>query len=215
MSNQKFVVSELKPRDRTGNVTRGGDTFELSLQSINNEVIVGRDRLGKPIVENRPLNYWRPFLTAEGTINNVPLRTGAVFSMHSDALAYEQETRYELLMAGWIPVSDCPYTQLYRALTGTPHLIPNPTNEPDCGGNEAAGGCVHLKALQAERATAAAGTHAREAEEWAKSSNEQKANMVTELTNAFAAIAQANSPRPDVDGEDTTAKPSRPAPRSK
>src|SRR3990167_873934 len=145
MSNPSpFVVDQLRPSNPNG---QSNKTYELTKSSANPIRHICRDARGFPIEDTIPTAaHWAFFLTADGCINKVPLRTGAVPSMHADALAYENETMQDLVMAGWIPAWLCPYSTKMFHLTGGPFAAP-PPGVQDCGGSEKEGGCEHLRAL--------------------------------------------------------------------
>lgn len=142
MSNPN-VVDQLSPINPTGQSTK---TYQLTKASVSPSRIIGRDARGFPIEDTIPTVPWRWFLSADGCMNKVPIRTGSVPSMHADALAYEQETYYDLIMAGWIPGWLCPYSTKFAHITNGPFAA-IPAGESDCGGSEREGGCEHLKRL--------------------------------------------------------------------
>lgn len=146
MSDNPFVVQELRPSSPTGQSTA---TYQLTKASVHPLRQVGRDARGFPVFETVPTAAkWAEFLTADGCINRVPLRTGAVPSNHADAIAYENETIYDLIVDSWIPADLCPYSTKYANLTGGP-FVAIPPGDRDCGGRP--GGCDHLKAVAAAR----------------------------------------------------------------
>lgn len=136
-------MQQLRPVNPTGQSTQ---TYQLTKASVHPTRIVGRDERGFPIEDTVPTVYWRPFLMVDGCINKVPLRTGSVPSMHADALAYENETLYDLITAGCIPAWLCPYSTNFSYITHGPFATP-PAGETDCGGSTAEGGCVHLQKI--------------------------------------------------------------------
>ena len=144
MSEQSpFVVQQLRRVNPTGQST---GIYELNKASVSPTRILGRDARGMPIEDTMPTVFWKPFLMLDGCINKVPLRTGSVPSMHADAVAYENETMQDLIMAGWIPAWLCPYSTAFYSLTQGPFATPQ-NGETDCGGSTADGGCSHLKAV--------------------------------------------------------------------
>lgn len=146
MSDNPFVVQELRPSSPTGQSTA---TYQLTKASVHPVRQVGRDSRGFPVVETIPTAAkWAEFLTTDGCINKVPLRTGAVPSNHADAIAYENETLYDLIVDGWIPADLCPYSTKHANLTGGPFAA-IPPGERDCGGRP--GGCQHLKGIAESR----------------------------------------------------------------
>jgi hypothetical protein len=206
MSNQsRFVVEQLKPRTMDGSPS-GLGTYELSRESINSEVITGRDRLGRPVIETRPLHYHREFGTADGCRNFVPLRTGAIYSTQPDAVAYEYETIYDLLMAGWIPIEACPFTDAYKSITKTPCLVANPDKIADCGGKP--DGCEHLIALLAERREVVRAENEAAEQRLRAMSPKQAAALAQSMSEAMSIISAASR---EPDNEDPTCRPSRPA----
>lgn len=135
------VVQQLRPKNSSGLSTL---TYELNSASVSPTRIVGRDARGFPLEETVPTVHWRPFLTTDGCIHKVPLRTGSVPSMHGDAVAYENETTPELVASGWIPAWLCPYSTMFSHITRGP-FARSENGEEDCGGSEREGGCSHLK----------------------------------------------------------------------
>jgi hypothetical protein len=142
-TNNPHVVQQLRPVSRDG---RSELTYQLDKSSVSPSRIVGRDARGFPISETVPTVMWKPFLESGGCINKVPIRTGSVPSMHADAVAYENETFYDLIVAGWIPAWMCPYSTHYTHITHGPFARPE-NGETDCGGSTAEGGCVHLQKI--------------------------------------------------------------------
>ena len=148
MSDQRespFVVQQLRPQ-RVGG-TAG--VYQLTQASTHPTAIGGRDSLGHPIEETIPTVYWRYFVMPDGCINRVPLRTGSVFSMDVDAQKYEQETVHDLITEGAIPLSLCPNSTEWTHITKGPFAKVG--DGQDCGGNEKAGGCEHMKKLMEAR----------------------------------------------------------------
>lgn len=189
MSNDplaQFRVATLRPLGPSGSAPTHAQSYELTRFSAHPIAVTGRDRLGRPIEETINIHYSQKWVHPSGTINNVPMRTGAIFSMTPSARAYEDETTFELLNEGWIPLRCCPYTQEWRAITRTKHLVDNPTNEPDCGGDEANGGCVHLKAIIAERKAAFRTNYELELEMHNRMNSSQAKNLLEQMTEALA-----------------------------
>jgi hypothetical protein len=153
-----FVVSQLTPQGTDG---RPAGIYQLDANSVSPTRVVGRDENGMPVEETVPTVYWRHFAMPDGGWNKVPLRTGSVFSMHEDAVAYERMVTTDLVRAGAIPGWLCPYSTEFTHLTRGP-FVPVPAGEEDCGGNEQAGGCKHMKALMARRKAIALEKHTAE-----------------------------------------------------
>ncbi len=148
MNSNPFVVQQLRPINPTGQSTA---TYELTRASTNPTRIIGRDARGFPIEDSIPTAAkWGYFLMPDGCVNKVPLRTGSVPSQHADAIAYENETMQDLLLAGAIPAWVCPYTAKFAYITGGPFVTP-PPGEHDCGGVNSEHGCAHLQKVAALR----------------------------------------------------------------
>jgi hypothetical protein len=146
MDNQgsPFVVQELRARNAQGGTEA---TYELTRASVSPQRVIGRDAAGYPLMDTVPTVYWRPFLSGDGCINKVPLRTGSVPSMDTNAVAYENETIYDLVVEGWIPAWLCPYSTKYTHITGG-QFAASTNGETDCGGGDPdKGGCVHLQKI--------------------------------------------------------------------
>lgn len=153
-----FVVTQLVPE---GNEGRPAGVYQLTANSVSPQQFVGRDDMGMPVYETIPTVYWRYFAMLDGGWNKVPLRTGSVFSMHEDAIAYERMVISDLIRAGCVPGWLCPYSTEYTHITRGP-FVKIPNGEEACNGDEASGGCVHLKALMAKRQKAALDKHTAE-----------------------------------------------------
>ena len=148
MSNQSpFVVPELRPERRDGG-KRG--VYQLNASSAHPVRHIGRDEDGMPIEDTIPTVTWRYFVTASGCINKVPIRTCSVSSNDVDGQQYEQSVTISKIERGWIPLSLCPYSTEYTHITKGPFVKP-PAGETECQGDEANGGCSHMKALMKRR----------------------------------------------------------------
>lgn len=169
----KHVVQQLRAVSRTG---QSDLTYELTKDSVSPSRFAGRDARGFPIFETVPTVMWRPFLSADGCINKVPVRTGSVPSMHADAIAYENETFYDLIVAGWIPAWLCPYSTEYTHITRGPFARAD-HGEQDCGGSTAEGGCVHLQKIGKLRRDAVLEDHNRALELFASQHKQEFERM--------------------------------------
>lgn len=191
-----FRVSTLTPRDSTGAEVGGAATYELTRQSAHPTRVVGRDRLGKPIEETINAHYSQRWVHPSGTINNVMMRTGVIMSMHPDAVAYETETTVELLREGWLPLRSCPFTTVYREITGTPCLVGNPDRVEDCGGKP--DGCSHVLEIAAERQRLFKENHDREEKEQARMTKGQASELLQRMSAALE-VAESVASSPDDD----------------
>lgn len=149
MSNQNpFVTDQLTARNPNG---QSNATYELTKSSANPVRHIGRDGRGFPIEDTIPTaSKWGWFLMPDGGLNKVPLRTGSVPSMHADAIAYENEVTYDIVMAGGIPAHLCPYSTELSYITKGPFAQP-PPGVTDCGGSTKEGGCIHLQEIRKAR----------------------------------------------------------------
>jgi hypothetical protein len=172
-ADNPFVVTELTPRSRDGSDNR---KYELTKQSAHPTRVVGRDDLGRPVEETVPTVYWKPFLMIDGCINKVPLRTGSVPSMHTEAVAYENETMYDLIIDGCIPTENCPYSTKHSHITRGPY-VRIPEGESDCGGSRAEGGCAHMRALAIKRKAAVRADYDKREEEFSKMQRSEMERM--------------------------------------
>ncbi len=158
MQQSPFVVSQLTPEGSDG---RPAGVYQLTANSVSPSRVTGRDENGMPVEETVPTVYFRHFAMIDGGWNKVPLRTGSVFSMHEDAVAYERMITTELIRAGCIPGWLCPYSTEHTHLTRGA-FVKVPDGASDCGGNEAAGGCSHLKEVMVRRKAVALEKHMSE-----------------------------------------------------
>ncbi len=142
-----FVVSELKPQRLDGS-KRG--VYQLTAQSAHPTRIVGRDEDGMPVEDTIPTVSWRHFVMPSGCINKVPIRTSSASPEDDNSMAYEQMVTVDLITAGAIPLAMCPYSTEYTHITRGPFVKPQPGEEA-CAGDEANGGCSHMKALMERR----------------------------------------------------------------
>lgn len=141
--NSPFVVDQVRPVSPDGQSTQ---TYQLSRASASPSRVIGRDARGLPVEDTLPTVPWRPFLSMDGCINKVPMRTASVPSNHADAVAYENETVSELVSVGFIPAWLCPYSTKFTHLTNGPFAAP-PPGVTDCGGSNNEKGCEHLQAI--------------------------------------------------------------------
>jgi hypothetical protein len=173
VNQNPFVVEELRPINPNGQSTA---TYELSKASVSPSKVVGRDARGMPIEDTIPTTHWAPFLMLDGCINKVPLRTGSVFSMHADAVAYENETVTDLVTAGCIPAALCPYSTKYQHITHGPFARPL-AGESDCGGSNGPLGCSHLQRIAAERQAGVLAKHNEDQERFSKMRDDEVKRM--------------------------------------
>ncbi len=191
MSNP-FVVEQLTPQNTDGRPT---GTYQLSKASVSPSRITGRDARGFPIEDTIPTAAkWGFFLMPDGCTNKVPLRTGSVPSMHADAIAYENETIYDLVMAGAIPSYLCPYsTTMYHITKGPFAAIP--AGEVDCGGVDSEKGCTHLQGIASARKAEVLRLYNLEAERFEARREEEHARMRNDIVQGVGeAIAKHVSP---------------------
>jgi hypothetical protein len=184
-----FVVDQLRPVNKDGQTTA---TYELNKSSVNPQRIVGRDELGMPILDSIPTVYWRPFLMMDGCMNKVPLRTASVPSMHQDAVAYENETINDLVLAGCIPAWLCPYSTRYQHLIVGGSFVKVPHGEQDCGGVDNEVGCIHLQQLAERRKKAVLKKYNEDLEAFSKQKDQEYARMRAELVEGIGqAVGEA------------------------
>lgn len=191
MSNP-FVVDQLTPQNTDG---RPNGTYQLSKASVSPTRIIGRDARGFPVEDTIPTAAkWGYFLMPDGCTNKVPLRTGSVPSMHADAIAYENEVTYDIVMAGGIPSHLCPYsTTMYHITKGPFAAIP--PGEQDCGGVNSENGCTHLQGIAKARKAEVVRLYNLEAEKFKAESEEVHARMRADIVEGVgAAIAKHVSP---------------------
>ena len=183
------VVEQLRPVSRDGQ--NNTLTYQLTKASVHPTRVVGRDARGFPIEETVPTVPSKPFLMLDGCINNVPLRTGSVPSMHADAVAYENETLYDLIVAGCIPAWMCPHSTHYASWTHGP-FVSATNGETDCGGSTARGGCVHLQAIAKVRQEHVRETYRLDVEAFTKDqANARKAEIEQMRDGIVAGVGEA------------------------
>lgn len=129
----------------------------------------------------------------DGGINKVPLRTGSVFSMQAEAVAYENEITTELVSLGCIPAWLCPHSTKFQHITGGPFL----PGGQDCGGKPE--GCEHILALSEERKAGVKERYDAEAKLLADKAAEEYKKMVAGIVEGVsegvgAALARQVAP---------------------
>ncbi len=188
MSNPQspYVVNDLTPTNQTG---APNQSYQLTRTSVSPVFRGARDARGIPTEETAPPGYWRPFLTRDGCINKVPLRTGAVFSMTAEAKAYEDETMTELISEGFVPAWLCPHSMKFQHLTGGGPFVPGGT---DCGGTTKndfeiviSGGCEHLQKEGATRRANVLAIYNAKAEADANAEAVRYANVTSNLAQGI------------------------------
>lgn len=131
----------------------------------------------------------------------------AILSMDPNAVAYETETMLDLVSMGWIPLWVCPYTTHFGHITGTRCLVDNPDNIPDCGGDEANGGCVHLKPIIAGRQAAFLKAYQDELEQHNRMTKAQASDLLQRMAQAIdVAAATRDDDNPDAPPRPTAAR---------
>lgn len=184
MSDQ-FLVPMLTPERIGGGQAK---TYQLTASSVHPLRTVGRDEFGQPIEETVPIAKSRQFVTMSGCINNVPLRTAPGVNDH-ESLQIEQYTITRLIMQGWLPVDECPYTSEYRAITGGPLVKPK-AGEQACSGK--VGGCEHLhRVMDARRQRSVANWKAEE-EKAAKMKSDEVEKIAQAVGQAIASYGSSD-----------------------
>src|SRR5688572_2038158 len=90
-----FRVNSLTVRNSHGQAAESASVYEMTKQSVHPVRVTGRDRLGRNIEETVNIHYSQKWMHPSGTINNVVMRTGAIFSNNHEAVQYEHETTAE------------------------------------------------------------------------------------------------------------------------
>jgi hypothetical protein len=201
-----FVVDQLRPVNKDG---QSDLMYQLSKASVSPSRIVGRDARGMPKLDTLPTVMWKPFLMLDGCINKVPIRTGSVPSMHQDATAYENETFYDLIVAGCIPSWLCPYSTRFQHITNGP-FAEIPPGERDCGGSEQPGGCTHLQRIAHERKQLVLENYQRELATFAAERDQKYDTIRKEMREMVLGIGEAVSERLGTNAPQ--AQPSTPEP---
>lgn len=208
--NNPFVVDQLRPVNKDG---QSDLTYQLDKASVNPQRVVGRDARGMPKLDTLPTVTWKPFLMLDGCIHKVPVRTGSVPSMHQDAVAYENETFYDLIVAGCIPAWLCPYSTRFQHITNGPFADP-PIGVRDCGGSNQPGGCEHLRAIAEERKKLVLENYEREMKTFAADRDKKHESLRQEMRELVlgigAVVGEAIGNRPQaapIPQEPSTAAP--------
>lgn len=193
MSNNPFVVDQLTPQNQSGQSTQ---TYQLTKSSVSPVRHTGRDARGFPIEDTVPTSAkWEFWLMADGCINKVPLRTGSVPSNHTDAIAYENETVYDLVVSGAIPVRLCPYSTKFQHLTGGGPFASPPPGVTDCGGSASEHGCVHLQEIAKARREEVLRIYNLDAEAFKSNAKEEHRRMLEGIVDGVgAALAKHAAP---------------------
>jgi hypothetical protein len=124
--------------------------FQLTESTVSPTRPAGRSEDGMPREETIPAIKSEKFVDPAGNICDVYLRNGRVLSNDATAEKYEQTMRKDQIMAGSLPLGECPYTAEYRRWTNSETLLGEiPAGVKACNG--APGGCEHLKPVIAAR----------------------------------------------------------------
>jgi hypothetical protein len=127
-----------------------GRVYQLTEASVSPTRIAGRTENGMPCEETIPAIKSEKFVDPAGNVCNIALRTGRVISNDAVGERYEQQMRKDQILAGSLPLGECPYTAEYRRWTNSPTLLGDvPPGVTPCQG--APGGCEHLKPVIAKR----------------------------------------------------------------
>ena len=178
--SQRHLVTQLIPERMGG----GGQAraYQLTADSVH-PTRFGRDEYGQVTEETVPICKWREFVTPSGCLNKIPMRTAPGNEPNPDAQLIEQYTLRRLIVSGFLPVSECPYTTEYKAFVHGP-LVAAKNGETDCGGKP--GGCEHLHNVMKMRRERAHGL-------WQAEQNRLSKMKVDEVATLAAAIGQAIS----------------------
>jgi hypothetical protein len=140
-----------------------GRVFQLTDASVSPTRPAGRDENGIPREETIcALAKHERFVDTKGNICVVPLRTSRVLGMTSEDEKYEQIQRKDQILAGSLPLAECPYTTEYARLVNPQRspdvqnsLVPVKRGEEACNGEPE--GCKHLRPIiESRRAKAIA-----------------------------------------------------------
>lgn len=176
-----FTVPELRaPQTQTGGV------YQLEANSAAPTRVVRRDRLGRPVEETIPTVYYQHWVDPNGNVTQTPMRTSSVFSNDVEAVRYEQQMTIDLLRDGWLPMHACPYTPVYRNVTGTPYLVDNPERVEECGGKS--DGCEHLKPIIEERRRLALERHQANEEAFMQMNPSEAGQLLRRLASSLDVV---------------------------
>jgi hypothetical protein len=202
-----FVKNQL-----TVDTLEQGRAYQLDEDSVSPTRVVGYDKFGMPIEETIcALAKSAMFVDRWGNVCCVPLQTGRVFSSSPEAVRYEHLLVKDLILEGWLPLEACPFTQMYRHLTGGPLVRPESSADEDCGGRPGAErleqACEHMKGIVAKRRELNAERVSNIESAMMKMTKPQAAALLHQMGSAFAIVGEyAAAP------DDTDDAPPAPAP---
>jgi hypothetical protein len=177
-----FTRNELRPPADA----RVGGVYQIEANSASPTRVIGRDKLGRPIEETIPTCYYQHWVDPGGNVMKVPMRTSSVFSLDTEAKRYEEETTVDLLRGGWLPLHVCPFTPVFRNVTGTPFLVENADRADDCGGEP--DGCKHLRPIVVERQRVDKVRHAEQEEQFARMNPSQATDLLRRLAQSLDVV---------------------------
>jgi hypothetical protein len=125
--------------------------YQLTDESVSPVILGESNEDGIPREITIPaLAKHAKFVDRDGNICDVALRTGRVYSEEPEAVHYETVVLVDILRAGQLPLSACPYTMQFGHYKPGPLVKPPAGFVPDsCPG--APDGCSHMKTVIAKR----------------------------------------------------------------
>lgn len=165
---------------------RAGRVYQLTESTVSPARVVTRDRNGFEREESVcALAKHAQFVDRAGNICTVPLQTARVLGHMPCDEHYERAMIRDQIRGGGLPLAECPYTQEYRRLTGTPTLVEVAPGEEACDGEP--GGCKHLKPIIEERRRLAREVIAQQQAQANHLTQQQAADMARAMAEAFGA----------------------------
>lgn len=165
-----------------------GRMYQLTDQTVSPARQAGRDENGFPREETVcPIKHEK-FVDTAGNICDVVLRTGRVADNDPASERYEMLQRRDQILAGCLPLAECPYTQEYRKLTGAETLLGTlPPNVKQCDGHP--DGCEHLKPVIDARRAKQRAKHDAETKHLRSMSAQDAEALLTAALNASGLAA--------------------------
>lgn len=172
--------------------------YQLHEASVSPVRAAGRDANGVPREETVcVLAKFERFVDLKGNICDVPLRTSRVTDNSSEAEKYEAVMRKDQVIAGCLPLAECPYSTEYARIVNPERspdlqdsLVAVPAGEVACRGE--ASGCSHLRPIIESRRVAARAAH--EIQEMAGGRNISVEAAGALMRELGAGIASGNVP---------------------
>lgn len=179
----RFVKDRLEPE-------RAGDqVYVLNDTSVSPTREIATTEEGFMIEETiMTLAKSARFVDRAGNVTDVALRTGRVLSNEPGAAWYESYMVVELIRAGSLPLSHCPFTLAFGFVRKGP-LVPKVDGKEgvDCGGHPE--GCEHMKKVIDARRKVSHAKWQKDQHQLEQLSKDQVTAMMTGMAESFGAVA--------------------------